>query len=269
MVPRERRIGRGPRAEAAGRCRCRRRVIRLYADYLHAEYGDLDSDYVFVNLWSGPSGSPLTYPSVYDLICRMRQRTGIDIRAAHRFDTRTRPSCCAAACAVEVVGKLLGHASIATTSDTYAHLKVEDARRALGGGGLADRPGRAAVSVEALATPLNTGAASAPGCGGASGVPSSMCWCPRWAIRSSARPRARCPGACTPAATPGCVWPIWAMEQAGRPDRRAWAGDRGSGGDGPSSRCNRAWCTNAGLVSIGIGCATSIPKDGTEPDDHL
>ena len=32
------------------------RVIRLYADYLHAEYGDLDSDYVFVNLWSGPIG---------------------------------------------------------------------------------------------------------------------------------------------------------------------------------------------------------------------
>ena len=27
--------------------------------------------------------------------------------------------------------RLLGHASIATTSDTYAHLKVEDSRRAL------------------------------------------------------------------------------------------------------------------------------------------
>ena len=33
--------------------------------------------------------------------------------------------------AVEVVGKLLGHTSITTTSDTYAHLKIEDARRAL------------------------------------------------------------------------------------------------------------------------------------------
>lgn len=33
--------------------------------------------------------------------------------------------------AVEVVAKLLGHASITTTSDTYAHLKIEDARRAL------------------------------------------------------------------------------------------------------------------------------------------
>jgi hypothetical protein len=30
-------------------------VIRLYGDYLHREYGDLDSDYVFVNLWAGPA----------------------------------------------------------------------------------------------------------------------------------------------------------------------------------------------------------------------
>ena len=29
-------------------------LIRLYADYLHLEYGDLDSDYVFVNLWGRP-----------------------------------------------------------------------------------------------------------------------------------------------------------------------------------------------------------------------
>lgn len=27
--------------------------------------------------------------------------------------------------------RLLGHASMATTSDTYAHLKIEDSRRAL------------------------------------------------------------------------------------------------------------------------------------------
>jgi integrase/recombinase XerD len=53
------------------------RVIRLYADYLHAEYGDLDSDYVFVNPWSGPIGCPLTYQSVYDLVIRIRERTGI------------------------------------------------------------------------------------------------------------------------------------------------------------------------------------------------
>lgn len=28
-------------------------LVRCYSDYMHTEYGDIDSDYVFVNLWSG------------------------------------------------------------------------------------------------------------------------------------------------------------------------------------------------------------------------
>jgi len=32
---------------------------------------------------------------------------------------------------VEVVSRLLGHASVATTTDVYGHLTVEDARRVL------------------------------------------------------------------------------------------------------------------------------------------
>ncbi|WP_204359283.1 hypothetical protein [Streptosporangium sp. 'caverna'] len=31
--------------------------VRLHADYLHEEHGDLDSDDVFVNLWAGPQAS--------------------------------------------------------------------------------------------------------------------------------------------------------------------------------------------------------------------
>jgi integrase/recombinase XerD len=106
------------------------RVIRLYADYLHGEYGDLDSDYVFVNLWSGPIGLPLTYASVYDLVCRIRQRTGI-MFGPHTFRHSYATELLRRGVAVEVVAHLLGHASIATTGDSYAHLKVEDARRAL------------------------------------------------------------------------------------------------------------------------------------------
>jgi integrase len=53
-------------------------LMRLYADYLHGEYGDLDSDYVFVALWAGQHGRPLTYAAVYDLVLRLRRRTGID-----------------------------------------------------------------------------------------------------------------------------------------------------------------------------------------------
>lgn len=105
-------------------------VIRLYADYLHEEYGDLDSDYIFVNLWGGQRGRPWAYPAVYDLVLRLRRSTGFDFDphwCRHTYATRllrrNTP--------IEVVSTLLGHSSIATTLDIYGHLSVEDARRAL------------------------------------------------------------------------------------------------------------------------------------------
>jgi site-specific recombinase XerD len=52
-------------------------LMRLYADYLNREYGAVDSDYVFVNLWAGPAGRPMTYPAAYDLVTRLRAATGI------------------------------------------------------------------------------------------------------------------------------------------------------------------------------------------------
>ena len=114
-------------------------VIRLYADYLHGEYGELDSDYVFVNLWSPPIGCPLSYASVYDLVCRLRERTAI-MFGPHTFRHSYATELLRRKVPVEVVSHLLGHTSIATTSDTYAHLKVQDTRRALvAAGWLADR----------------------------------------------------------------------------------------------------------------------------------
>lgn len=107
-----------------------REVIRLYADYLHDEYGDLDSDYVFVNLWGGPFGQPWGYPAVYDLVLRLRRITGIDFDPhwyRHSYATRLLRK----NTPIEVVSALLGHSSIATTMDIYGHLSVEDARRAL------------------------------------------------------------------------------------------------------------------------------------------
>ena len=130
------------RAKAGGRqVPVPAKVIRLYADYLHTEYGVLDSDYVFVNLWSGSVGQPLTYPGVYDLVCRLRQRTGI-MFGLHTFRHSYATELLRRGVPVEVVQHLLGHASIATTSDAYAHLKIEDARRALvAAGWLTDRVG--------------------------------------------------------------------------------------------------------------------------------
>ena len=104
-------------------------LVRLYADYLHEEYGDLDSDYVFVNLWGRPRGRPLAYPAVYDLVCRLRARPA-------SISTRTGigTPCHAPlrdGVPVEVVSAVLGHASITTTLEVYGHLTSEDARRVL------------------------------------------------------------------------------------------------------------------------------------------
>ena len=93
-------------------------LIRLYADYLHEEVGALDSDYVFVNLWGQPHGQPVTYATVYDLVKRLRRRTGVDFDPhwwRHSYATRL----LRAGTPAEVVSKLLGHVCITTTIDTY------------------------------------------------------------------------------------------------------------------------------------------------------
>lgn len=105
-------------------------LMRLYADYLHEEYGDLGSDYVFVNLWGGHRGRPWTYGAVYDLVVRLRRRTGIvfDLHwCRHAYATRLLRG----GASIEVVSTLLGHSSITTTLEVYGHLTAEDARRAL------------------------------------------------------------------------------------------------------------------------------------------
>lgn len=105
-------------------------LIRLWSTYVHEEYGDLDSDYVFVNLFAEPRGQALSYPAVYDLVLRLRRRTGIDFDphwARHTYATRLLRD----QVPIEVVSGLLGHGSIATTLTIYGHLSAEDARKAL------------------------------------------------------------------------------------------------------------------------------------------
>ena len=105
-------------------------LMRLYADYLTREYGSLDSDYVFVNLWSRPYGRPWTYAAVYDLVLRLRERTGIDF-GPHQYRHTYATWLLRKSAGMETVKELLGHASITTTVDTYGHLTVEDARQTL------------------------------------------------------------------------------------------------------------------------------------------
>jgi integrase/recombinase XerD len=94
--------------------------MRLYADYLNREYGAVDSDYVFVNLWAGPAGRPMTYPAAYDLVTRLRAATGIGFSphwCRHTYATWLLRR----GAGMETVKELMGHASVATTIDTYGN----------------------------------------------------------------------------------------------------------------------------------------------------
>jgi integrase len=113
-------------------------VIRLYSDYLHEEYGPLDSDYVFVHLAGPRCGQPLGYASVDRVVRRLRRDSGVWF-TAHELRHTCATGWLRRRVPAEVVQRLLGHASVSTTIDTYDHLQIEDARRALiAAGALAD-----------------------------------------------------------------------------------------------------------------------------------
>ena len=131
-------------------------LMRLYADYLHGEYGDLDSDYVFVALWAGQHGRPLTYAAVYDLVLRLR----------HPDRDRLRPA---------LVSPCLRHQAVARRRIDRSRLRL--ARTLLdrdhdgrvwpphrrrrppcsGGRRLPDRPGGAVVTGRPAASPAPDG----------------------------------------------------------------------------------------------------------------
>ncbi len=129
IVPREN--ANGARAKSGGRTvPVAPELIRLYADYLHGEYGGIDSDYVFVNIWAEPQGQAWSYPAVYDLVTRLRAKTGLDFDP-HWFRHSAATRWLRDGVSVEVVSKLLGYSSVTTTSAIYGHLTAEDARAAL------------------------------------------------------------------------------------------------------------------------------------------
>jgi integrase len=129
IVPREN--ANGARAKSGGRTvPVGPDLIRLYADYLHGEYGDCPSDYVFINIWADPKGQAWSYQAAYDLVLRLRARTGIDFDphwCRHSAATRWMRD----GVPIEVVSMLLGHSSVSVTSSVYGHLTAEDARAAL------------------------------------------------------------------------------------------------------------------------------------------
>jgi integrase/recombinase XerD len=61
----------------------RTELFDLYADYMEVEYGALDCDFVFVNLFRPPVGAPMTRANVNELVERLRELTGIGHFSPH------------------------------------------------------------------------------------------------------------------------------------------------------------------------------------------
>ena len=104
-------------------------LMRLYTDYLVYEFDETESDFVFVNLWDGVVGAPMTYGTVIDLFRRISKVSGISAHPhllRHTHATELLRSGMNAA----YVQKRLGHASIQTTINTYTHLTDDDLKQA-------------------------------------------------------------------------------------------------------------------------------------------
>lgn len=113
-------------------------LFDAYADYMEGEYETLDSDFVFVNLFRGNPGAPMTRASAKDLFGRLRRRTGITHLHAHAFRHTYATRLLRERVPIEVVSNLLGHSSTQTTLATYGHLNVEDYRQLLVDAGFID-----------------------------------------------------------------------------------------------------------------------------------
>jgi len=105
-------------------------LVRRYSDYMVDEYGPLDSDFVFVNLWSQPVGAPMSRSGVNELTRALRRRTGISF-TPHMLRHTNATELQRAGVPLEVISHRLCHANLTTTAAIYIHLTVEDQRREL------------------------------------------------------------------------------------------------------------------------------------------
>jgi len=111
--------------------------MRLWNDYMHEEYGDLDCDFVFVNLWGGQVGRPLSYSNVDRIVERTQQKVGFHFTAhllRHTYATLAYRD----GVQLEVIGALLTHRSLSSTL-IYTHPTAEDLRGALAERGVLEK----------------------------------------------------------------------------------------------------------------------------------
>lgn len=107
--------------------------LDLYTNFLLSDLSEVDSDYIFVNLYNRrgtPKEEPMTYPSAKALFGRLSKRVGVKVmphmlRHTHATDLLR------AGISMEITAKRLGHKSIETTKSIYEHLTAEDLKNEL------------------------------------------------------------------------------------------------------------------------------------------
>lgn len=112
-------------------------LMRLWTDYMHQEYGSVDSDFVFVNLWGGQIGRPMTYKTVDELVTRTRRKVGFDF-TPHQFRHTYATLAYRDGVQLEVISALLTHKS-PTSTLVYTHPTADDLRKALAERGVLDK----------------------------------------------------------------------------------------------------------------------------------
>ncbi len=99
-------------------------LLEMYNDYLIHEYPEVESDYVFVNIWEGSVGEPMNPKVLNTMFSRLSKKTGIEVYP-HLFRHTYASRLLKANYPLDRVKYLLGHQTIRTTLDVYSHLISE------------------------------------------------------------------------------------------------------------------------------------------------
>ena len=102
-----------------------KQLMIVYNNYLIEEYPQVNSDYIFVNIWKGEVGRPLNYKALNQLFEQLKKKTGIHVYP-HLFRHTHATELLKAGMDIYRVSKRLGHSSISTTLNIYGHLTEQD-----------------------------------------------------------------------------------------------------------------------------------------------
>ncbi|MBL1177132.1 tyrosine-type recombinase/integrase [Pantanalinema sp. GBBB05] len=104
-------------------------LMSLYTDYFLKECGDVDSVFVFVNLWDGEVGEPMTYNAIADLFNRLSKKVGFHV-TPHMLRHTHATELIRGGWDAAYVQKRLGHRQVQTVINTYTHLTNDDMKNA-------------------------------------------------------------------------------------------------------------------------------------------